>query len=110
MVRENTYWNHNGKHQKICKLLEQKVPSSGQVNEPIKNKALEKFRKASNCYYDLYNNGLCNRAAEFRKVFGIASSRYGNYNNFANELYDLVEQRMDEIIEQAAKEQNIDLI
>lgn len=89
--------------------LEALIPSEGEVDEPRKNKALEKFRKACNCYYDHYNNGLCNRASEFREVFGIASTKYkekvGRYSSFVDELYDRVETVMDEIILNAVKEQ-----
>lgn len=109
MDYHGTYWNHEGKYQKTANELQKKIPDSGSVNEPNKNKALEKFRKASNCYYDLYNNGLCNRATEFRQVFDIKSSMYGGYPRFADHMYDLVEQKMNEIVKQAAEEQNIDL-
>lgn len=106
---KNSYWNNNGRFQMYVEELEALIPSEGEVNEPRKNKALEKFRKASNCYYDLYNNGLCNRASEFREVFGIASTKYkekvGRYSSFVDELYDRVETVMDEIILNAVKEQ-----
>ena len=73
---ENTYWNHNGKHEALAAQLQALIPSEGQVVSPRKNKKLEKFRKAVNCYYDLYNNGLGNRANSFAKVFGIPSREY----------------------------------
>ena len=73
---KNTYWGNQGKYQKSTKKLHKRTPPRGSVNQPRKNRWLEKFRKATNCYYDLYNNGLCNRANEFRLVFGIASSKY----------------------------------
>lgn len=84
------------------------IPHSGSVDNPKNNKHLEKFRKATNCYYDLYNNGLCNRANEFRRIFGIASSRYGSYRyGFNVTLKEHVELNMDQFIENAAKEQGI---
>lgn len=109
-MNENTYWNNNGKYDKAQEAIAELVPASGGVDNPRgKNKKLEKFRKASNCYYDLYNNGLCNRAAQFAKVFGIASSRYGNYSNgFITQLYNEVELEMDSIIEAAAFEQGLE--
>ena len=110
-MKENTYWNNNGRFQMYVKELDALIPDAGEVNEPRKNKALEKFRVASNCYYDLYNNGLCNRASEFRQVFGIPSTKYrervGRYLDFVEEMYDLTEQAMDEIIINAVKEQKL---
>ena len=108
-MKENTYWYNNGRFQMYIEELDALIPDAGEVNEPRKNKALEKFRVASNCYYDLYNNGLCNRASEFRQVFGIASTKYkekvGRYPRYIPELYDHTEQVMDEIILNAVKEQ-----
>lgn len=107
-MNENTYWNSKGKHQQYVDDLNAMVPDEGSVPEPRKNKALEKFRKASNCYYDLYNNGLCNRAREFASVFGIRSSFYkiGQYNH-SQALYDETEKVMDQIIINAAAEQGL---
>src|SRR6056297_3140104 len=72
---ENSYWTGNGRHQDLLTQLECRIPDHGQVDNPRKNRRLEKLRKAINCYYDLYNNGLMNSAAQFRKVFGIPSSQ-----------------------------------
>lgn len=108
-MRTDTYWNNAGKHQEQATKLNELVPTQGSVKHPKKNKALEKFRKAQNCYYDLYNNGLCNRKAEFRRVFNILSSQYIYAGGrFIDEvLYDKVELLMDDIIEAAAEEQAI---
>ena len=77
------------------------------------NKQLEKFRKASNCYYDLYNNGLCNMAREFSTVFRIPGvpreikQNYGRYDMISKSTADAIEAKLDEIILAAAKEQGI---
>lgn len=107
---ENTYWNGEGKHQVIADTLRSLIPTEGSVPHPRKNKALEKFRKASNCYYDLHNNGLMNRADEFRRVFGIQSSRFRCHRGFDDDLYQKVEEKMDEIIEAAYEEQKDNFI
>jgi len=110
---KDTYWNHSGKHEHLADELRKLIPLEGSVANPRKNPALEKFRKASNCYYDLYNNGLCNRAREFYGVFGIASSHYrlgGPYSRFSDHLYAQVEAKMDEIIEAAMAEQALNLL
>lgn len=104
---ENTYWTHNGKHQQLATQLEALIPDSGAVDQPRKNRHLEKFRRAANCYYDLYNNGLFNHASEFRRVFGIPSKHYKLYGcgEYLQSLYVKTEAAMDEIILLAAMEQ-----
>ena len=45
----------------FCDKLEELLPFEGRCENPMsKNKHLEKFRKAQNAAYDLFNNGLCN--------------------------------------------------
>lgn len=109
-----TYWSNNGRYQALADALQKRIPAEGSVADAKKNPALEKFRKAVNCYYDLYNNGLCNRAAQFAKIFGIATSQYkyreSRYNygynfEFAQTMYDRTEEAMDAIILAAAAEQ-----
>jgi len=104
---ENTYWNHNGKYNELAEKLQALIPAEGAVANPRKNKKLEKFRKAVNCYYDLYNNGLGNRASAFAKVFGIASRdyKYARSWRYMDCLYTETEQVMDKIIYEAAVEQ-----
>jgi len=66
------YWNNEGTYQSIADELQALIPAIGEVPDgKTTNKCLERFRKAMNCYYDLYNNGLCNRAREFSTVFRI---------------------------------------
>jgi len=67
-----TYWEEKGTYQNIAEALQGLIPAIGEVPEgKTTNKHLERFRRAQNCYYDLYNNGLCNRAREFSAVFRI---------------------------------------
>lgn len=111
-MAETTYWNNNGKYENLNKALYSLIPESGPVVNPKKNRALEKFRKAANCYYDLYNNGLCNYAKSFYSVFGIRSAdyRYNGLNRnflYGQVFYDMIENKMNEIILAAAKEQMI---
>lgn len=103
-----TYWNHDNMHMSITDRLQALIPACGSVSEPRMNKALEKYRKAVNVYYDLYNNGLGNRAKEFRNVFGFASSQYKiRPYEYADLLYFKVEAAMDDIVIAAAKEQGV---
>lgn len=119
---QNTYWNNNGKYQALATALGKLIPISGPIANARKNPKLEKFHKAQNCYYDLYNNGLCNRKAEFRSVFGFSASEYAhrplkldhNGNMYrcriaehSDVCFRLVENAIDAIILDAAAEQNI---
>ena len=109
-----TYWDSKGQYQAKANALRDLLPFFGPVPKGnTVNKQLEKFRKASNCYYDLYNNGLCNRAREFSTVFRIPGvpreikQNYGRYDMISKATADAIEARMDEIILAAAKEQGI---
>lgn len=105
MSMSNTYWNRKGRYESFASQLRELIPEEGSVGSPRKNPKLEKFRKACNCYYDLYNNGLCNRAREFSSVFKIRSSDYRGFYSFRAELYSVTESKMDEIVLAAYAEQ-----
>jgi len=109
---KHTYWNHMGTFQSAAKALNKLIPAEGSVANPrSKNKKLEKFRKASNAYHDLYNNGLCNRADEFRRVFGFGATRYRYaFGRFYTTAYLRTEEQMDAIVAAAALEQGIELV
>ncbi len=99
-----TYWDGKGKYWKLYAKLVAIIPDNGEVLNAEENPALEKLRRAGNCYYDLFNNGLCNRASEFRKVFGFAGTWIAK-KGFPD--YEPLETKMDEIILAAAKEQGV---
>lgn len=107
------YWHKTGKHQELADQLFRLIPHSGECEDKRgSNRRLEKFRKAGNCYYDLYNNGLGNRAQEFRSVFGFGGvGRFAYGSAASNRHFDLtcerVEPIMDDIIIAAAKEQGL---
>lgn len=104
----NSYWNSSGKYQVAADQLHNLIPGEGAVPNPRKNAALERFRNAVNCYYDLYNNGLCNRRTQFTRVFGINTSRYKiGFGSHRLEMYNRVEEAMDAIVLAAANEQNV---
>lgn len=106
MKTKSMYWERTGKYQKESDKLQKLIPFQGEVNNPTENPALEKFRKASNCYYDLYNNGLCNREQEFKEVFGFDGTDIIQGEN--DDWYSVkLEHKIDKIIEAACKEQNI---
>ncbi len=107
-----TYWNHSGRHQEFQNRLETLIPTSGEVSNAKQNRALELYRKAGNCYYDLYNNGLCNRRQEFYSIFKLKSARHSwsrRYNRMSEHeektFLAAVESKMDELILAAYLEQ-----
>ena len=112
MTYEKTYWNCEGKFEVLNKKLEELIPTSGSVEQPRKNRKLEKFRKASNSYYDYYNNGLCNSRSEFRNVFGFSAPYHRNWS-MCDDLMteqcavDRLEDMMNEIILEAGIEQGL---
>jgi hypothetical protein len=101
-----TYWSHKGKYPAAKTALYKLIPNFGEVTAAGINPALEKFRVASNCYYDLYNNGLCNLADEFLEVFGFVP---GSHDELTKETVNQAERVMDRLIVKAAKEQGIPL-
>lgn len=103
----NTYWSHKGKHPELKDALQKLIPFSGEVNDPDDNPHLERFRKAANCYYDLYNNGLCNMGREFECVFGFLPDGADNCVELTTEIVNKTERALDRIILAAAKEQGI---
>lgn len=104
-----TYWNHKGLLQPLYEQLNALIPGSGACANPRStNKHLDRMRRAANCMYDLYNNGLCNRQAQFNRVFDITSSHYGSYRyGFESAVYVQAERKMNEYIALAAQEQGL---
>jgi hypothetical protein len=112
---EKTYWNRTGTHQDLVEQLNKLIPVSGGVEKPWKNKALERFRKASNAYYDIFNNGGINRGRSIGKIFQGAmyylSYHYGVRKELGrinwDRIHQIAEPKMDAIILEAAKEQGL---
>lgn len=103
------YWDNNGTHQALYEELNKLIPAMGEVPDHRgANRKLEKLRVAANCYYDLFNNGLCNRAPQFRRVFGFGGTVIAN-TRFERALPEsrLLETKMDIIILEAAEEQGV---
>ena len=113
---ENTYWNRTGNHQNLVESLNKLVPVMGEI-KGSKNYQLERFRKASNAYYDIFNNGGYNRGHAIGKWFGsevtfrlrqLRENRaYFNMDHGWDRIHLATEPKMDELILAAAKEQGI---
>lgn len=92
-------------------------PSVGEVSNKKKNPSLEKFRKAQNVVYDIFNNGLGNRGRELRvlglKKHQLAFEEYSSYNGRLiresnwNQIEEVVEKAFTPIVLAAAREQGI---
>jgi hypothetical protein len=106
------YWNEQGTYQHIAEALQKLIPAIGDVPDgKTTNKCLERFRRAQNCYYDLYNNGLCNRAREFSTLFRIVGvsreiKQNYRYNFLVSSLTEgAIDNKMDGFILDAYREQ-----
>jgi hypothetical protein len=109
-----TYWTGQGRYQLKADALEKLLPIFGEVEDGKgANKHLETFRRAVNCYYDVYNNGLCNRAREFSTLFKIAGvakeirSRRAN-GTLSMETQERIEDKMSLFILAAFQEQFVE--
>ena len=102
-------WGLNPGFKRLADELNGLIPFQGKVSNPrSKNKNLEAFRKAQNCIYDLFNNGLCNRRSVFVRLFDFSppASRYWTEITL-NDIESRVEEIFTPIIIAAAKEQEI---
>ena len=104
-------WGMNQGFSHLNNNLNDLLPLMGRCEFPnSKNKALDKFRRAQNAAYDLFNNGLGNRSQQFKRIFGWSvSPRITCYANKITwkQWEDKVEEVMTPIILAAAKEQGI---
>ena len=102
-------WAVNPGFKDLAAKLDDLIPLQGRVESPMsKNKALEKFRVASNLVHDLFNNGLGNRRSHFQGFFGWAPyTRGGMTNSQFEEAERKLEPVMTRIIIDAAKEQGV---
>ena len=106
-------WGVNPGFKHLADKLNEMIPLEGSVENPRStNKNLEKFRKAQNVIYDLFNNALCNRRTEYRNMFGsVPIPGYGHQYSISNirwsQVEDEVEANFTPIILAAAKEQGL---
>lgn len=91
-------------------------PAQGEVEDKKNNPALEKFRKAQNVVYDIFNNGLGNKAAQCFGALGIRKrdmpfEMWANGRCIQRARWDYIEEMVEEaftpIVIAAAKEQGI---
>ena len=104
-------WGVNSGFETIREQLNELIPLEGACENPRStNKHLDKFRRAQNAAYDLFNNGLCNKRGLFKQLFGFApTQRDANYATRMQWSHweDRVEEILTPIIRAAALEQGI---
>jgi hypothetical protein len=109
-------WGQTVTTKAIVEKLDELIPLEGTVTNPVKNKHLEKFRKAQNVVYDIFNNGLMNRGKAL-KVLGLMKYDLflDEYNSRGELLWaanwnknnEVVEAAFTPIVMAAAEEQGI---
>ena len=107
---KNPWGIHEGFKSAVDKLNEL-LPFEGKCEHPMsKNKHLEKFRRAQNAAYDLFNNGLCNKSRLFKDIYGWSvgyrETSYANRMTWSH-WEDRVEEVLTPIIQKAIKEQGV---
>ena len=104
-------WGVNEGFKTLQEKLDELIPFEGRCEFPnSKNKALDKFRRAQNAAYDLFNNGLGNQRALFKSIFGwsvgVRDTSYATKMQWSM-WEDRVEEVLTPIMLEAAKEQGI---
>ena len=104
-------WGCNQGFSHLNNNLNDLLPFEGRCEFPnSKNKALDKFRRAQNAAYDLFNNGLCNKRGLFKNIYGWSVGQrdvYYAHKDTWTYWEDRVEEVLTPIILEAAKEQGI---
>ena len=104
-------WGMNQGFSHLNNNLNDLLPLMGRCEFPnSKNKALDKFRRAQNAAYDLFNNGLGNQRALFKNIFGW-SVGVRDTSNATSLQWSMWEDRVEEVLTpimlEAAKEQGV---
>ena len=78
----NNYWEGTGKYERLSSELDALIPAIGSVYRTEQNPKLERYRKMSNAYYDLYANGGGNRSRKTSYYFPktITHARNGDWD------------------------------
>ena len=104
-------WGCNQGFSHLNNNLNDLLPLEGRCEFPnSKNKALDKFRRAQNAAYDLFNNGLCNKRSLFQNIYGwsvgVRDTSYATKMQWSM-WEDRVEEVLTPIMLEAAKEQGV---
>lgn len=105
---KNSYWCGKGRYKDLLEALNKLIPSEGEV-KGSKNKKLERFRKLQNAYYDLYNNGGCNRSRAISSYFGVSAYLQREVGGWS--ICEIIAKKTEPVIDraiiEAAREQGL---
>jgi len=109
-----TFWTRTHVLSDIDNLLQELIPSRGEVEDKDSNPKLERYRLMCNAYYDLFNNGGGNPGRKTSYYFPGAISafnrpRWGTWDYKAQlrKTYAITEPIMAKAVCDAALEQGI---
>ena len=101
----NNYFDSTGKYEVLANKLAELIPPEGSIKNPKQNPKLEKYRRMTNAYYDLYNNGggnPCRKTAYyFPRTITLAK------NDDWKKIIEITEPIMDKAILEASIEQGL---
>ena len=108
-----------GDLKEVIELLHERVPMTGPCEKRYtKNKRLDRFRRASNVVYDIFNNGLMNRGKEIRVLDSKLRVRDLPIHASNADKWDIIEDRisgyyreivMDAVLEQFGRQGYLDV-
>ena len=73
-----SFWADTHVLSDIENLLQELIPSIGEVKDKDSNPKLERYRLMCNAYYDLFNNGGCNPGRRTSYYFPGAITAFNN--------------------------------
>jgi hypothetical protein len=106
-----SYWYRSGKYQQLAEALQSRIPMQGEIENKDENPCLEEFRRVSNQYYDLFNNGLHNQPYHFKRRFGVTVVEARSILRVGGilecDILRTIEASVDKFILEAATEQGL---
>lgn len=99
------YWCFKGKYQSVIDQLDLLVPREGSVPNKKTNPKLEQFRKTSNKYYKLMNDGVLSGLKPY--VGDVNKWKFDYEQEYRNEIYSRFDEYIDRIVLEVCAEQGI---
>jgi len=96
-LTEGNYWSSRGRYQSLADKLAELIPVMGEIENAEQRPELELFRLAQNCYYDIFNNGVCNYEEEIWEMFRV-TPKDADIESDDENLFKRTEPVMDSII------------
>ena len=110
-ILKYSYWNNRGLYQETATALEKRIPTFGKVEDAKQHPKLERLRRATNMYYDLYNNGAGNTHTGMHRGFkGLLGVSIVLARDFYRRDLLTIEASVDRLVKDAAAEQNVPLV